>query len=53
MADVYIMLDQVAYLLDKELPGEGEVEYSIKWWKKKKISRQLERIEKEKMTNGD
>lgn len=53
MADVYIMLDQVAYLLDKEVPGEGEVKYSIGWWKKKKISRQLERIEKEIMTNGN
>lgn len=48
IADVYIMLDQVVYLLDKELPEEGEVKYSISWWKKKKISRQLERIEKEK-----
>lgn len=47
MADVYIMLYQITYLLNKEV-ASGDVEDFIAMWMEKKIRRQLERIEKER-----
>lgn len=47
MADVYVMLAQITYLLNKEV-ASCDVEEYISLWMEKKIRRQLERIEKEK-----
>ena len=46
MADVYIMLYQITYLLNKEV-ASVEVEDYIALWMEKKIRRQLERIQNE------
>lgn len=43
MADVFIMLDQIIYLLNKEV-ASVDVEEIIALWMEKKIRRQLERI---------
>lgn len=43
MADVFIMLDQIIYLLNKEV-ASVDVEELIALWMEKKIRRQLERI---------
>ena len=44
MADVFIMLDQIIYLLNKEV-ASVDVEEFIALWMEKKIRRQLERID--------
>lgn len=44
MADVYIMLYQITYLLNKEV-ASVDVEDFIAMWMEKKIRRQLKRIE--------
>ena len=46
MADVYIMLAQITYLLNKEV-ASCDVEKYISLWEEKKIRRQLERIQNE------
>ena len=46
IADVYIMLDQVVYLLNKNVETV-DVEEFIAYWMEKKIRRQLERINNE------
>ena len=46
MADVYIMLYQITYLLNKEV-ASVDVEDYIALWMEKKIRRQLERIQNE------
>ena len=46
MADVYIMLYQITYLLNKEV-ASVDVEDYIAMWMEKKIRRQLERIQNE------
>lgn len=52
MADVFILLDQVIYLLNKQAAAI-DVEDFIVLWMEKKIRRQLERIEKRRMTNKE
>lgn len=45
IADVYIMLDQIVYLLDKK--HSVDFYECVSLWMEKKVRRQLERIEKE------
>lgn len=52
MADVFIMLDQIIYLLNKEVAAVDVEEY-IALWMEKKVRRQLERIEQEGQDNGN
>ena len=51
MADVFIMLNQVIYLLNKENTAV-DVDVFINLWMEKKIRRQLERIESEGDSDG-
>ena len=51
MADVFIMLNQVIYLLNKENTAV-DVDVFIDLWMEKKIRRQLERIESEGDSDG-
>lgn len=47
IADTYIMLDQIVYLLDKTVKSVS-VEEFIALWMEKKIRRQLERMDGDK-----
>ena len=49
LADVKIMVDQLVYLADRDLP-ESMQDMSVKRQIDHKLSRQLERIKKEKVT---
>lgn len=49
IADVYIMLEQVIFLLDKTTTVN--VDYYLSLWIEKKIRRQLKRIQEEEVAN--
>lgn len=52
MADVYIMLYQITYLLNKEV-ASVDVEDFIAMWMEKKIRRQLKRLEGEQNADNN
>lgn len=51
IADVYIMLDQITYLLQKYT--SVDINYFISLYEEKKIRRQLRRIDEEAANYGD
>lgn len=49
ITDVKILLKQIDYLLDQQFPAWSmNSDEAYKYWSEKKITRQLERIEKER-----